>query len=1100
MTIVEEYLEYTKKYTSLYGEKTLVLMQVGSFFECYALLNDGNNDGNDGNNDGNHENTNNHNSKYIGSRIMDFAQINDMTISRKNICVGGLKVVMAGFGVPQLEKYIKRLQEHGYTIVVYTQDTQAKNTTRSLSCIYSAGTFFDTNDLDTCSPSGIGTNTMNGLSNNTTCIWIHYSGSNHVIKRETLTIGISNIDILTGKSCINEFQTEFFNNPTTYDELERFISIYRPSETIIISNLSRPIIDNIIQFTNIGDCSRQIHIVELDNANANANANEALNCEKQIYQREIYNKFFNRNKNDKNDKNGDDREKKQSNIGIDELLTNYYEYCIANQSLCYLLEFIYRHNPALINKIERPIIENLGDRLVLANHSLKQLNIIADNRYTGKFGSVETLLNNAITSMGKRRFQYRLLNPITNIEKLNSIYDITEHFLNRENNKKAWKYIRNQLETVKDLERIKRKLMMNRISPRDFYNLSKNIQIIREIYKTFKDDTVFMEYIKQIGIEKDFLGMTKNIVDFIKTHLDLKNAQTIDDITHERLNNYSLDNVQFINKGISADLDHKTKTCIDSREVFEAIRNWFSLQVEVYEKRSSSKSSSTTTLSTSDYIKIHETSKADAVLMGTKRRVNILKIIVEKIMKETKTVDIKYISKYSNTEETYCLALDELEYRVHGGNQSTMIITSPMINKLSSYIQISRDILTGEIQKVYSKIVEDFVGIIERHESTILDYVIDFVSECDLLQCRCYIADRYNYCRPEIRSKDKTDNKDNDKDKDKDKDKSYVHVEKIRHPLIEHLNTNELYVANDLSLGGKGNDGMLLYGTNAVGKTSFIKSLGIAVIMAQAGLYVACERFIYYPYRYIFTRILGNDNIFKGLSTFAVEMSELRTILKQATPNSLIIGDELCSGTETSSAVSIFTAGVEWLHRIGATFIFATHLHEIVNYREIQELDRLRVCHMSVEFDKSTNSLIYDRKLREGAGLGMYGLEVCKSLDLPYEFLDHAHSLRIKYCGNSSTLSLTTTRYSASKIKGGLCEMCNRNSATEIHHLHEQKTANEKGIIDGTFHKNHPANLVNICEDCHQNIHKNDNAEKKNENNDKKNDKKQINNVEKKKK
>ena len=1076
MTIVEEYLEYTKKYTALYGEKTLVLMQVGSFFECYALL-----DERDGT------------TKYIGSQIADFAQINDMAISRKNICVGSLKVVMAGFGLPQLEKYVKRLQEHGYTIAVFTQDNQAKNTTRSLSCIYSAGTFFD----------GENGGSVAGLSNNTTCVWIHYSGINNIVKRETLTIGISNVDILTGKTCINEFQTEFFNNPTTYDELERFISIYRPSETIIISNLSRPTIESIIQYTNIRDISKQVHIIELDmTSEATAKdthtfMNEALNCEKQIYQREIYNKFFSRTNNN------------TANQGIcpeDELMTNYYEYCIANQSLCFLLEFIHRHNPMLINRIERPVIENLGNRLILANHSLKQLNIIADNRYTGKLGSVESLLNNAITCMGRRRFQYRLLNPITDIERLNRIYDITEHFLNREN---EWRYIRGRLDTVKDLERIKRKLMMGRIMPRDFYNLSKNTEVIREIYERFSDDQDFISYIGKTGIDTGFLGMAGIMIDFIGKNLDLKNAQTVDDISHERLNNLSLETVQFINKGISVDLDNKTKNCIDSREVFEAVRNWFSLQVEAYEKKPQSALSS-------DYIKIHETSKADAVLMGTKRRVNILKILVEKMMKQSTTVDIKYISKYSNSEETYCLALDELEYRTHGGNQTTMIITSPMIAKLSSYIQASRDILTEEIQKVYSNIVGEFVSIVEKTgegananasaNATTLDDIVDFVSECDLIQCRCYIADKYNYCRPKII----------------EDTKAFVHVEKIRHPLIEHLNMNELYVANDLELGGSqehkasisrkseasfphgdrneesisrkseasfphkdGNeesisrmgrfphkDGMLLYGTNAVGKTSFIKSIGIAVIMAQAGLYVPCERFVYHPYRYIFTRILGNDNIFKGLSTFAVEMSELRTILKQATPNSLIIGDELCSGTETSSAVSIFTAGVEWLHRIGSTFIFATHLHEIVNYREIQELDRLRVCHMSVEFDKTTNTLIYDRKLREGAGIGMYGLEVCKSLDLPYEFLDRAHSLRIKYCDNSSCiLSATTTRYNASKIKGGLCEICHLNPATEIHHLQEQKNANSKGIIDGSFHKNHPANLVNICEDCHQNIH-----------------------------
>ena len=141
MTIINQYLSYVEKYTAIYGEKTLVLMQVGSFFECYALI------ARDG--------------EYYGSRIKDFADINEMAISKKNICVGGKSVVMAGFGLAQLEKYVKRLQDHGYTIVVFTQDTQAKNTTRSLSCIYSPGTFFS-NDISVSDSQ---------LSNNTNIIF-----------------------------------------------------------------------------------------------------------------------------------------------------------------------------------------------------------------------------------------------------------------------------------------------------------------------------------------------------------------------------------------------------------------------------------------------------------------------------------------------------------------------------------------------------------------------------------------------------------------------------------------------------------------------------------------------------------------------------------------------------------------------------------------------------------------------------------------------------------------------------------------------------------------------------------------------------------------
>lgn len=215
---------------------------------------------------------------------------------------------------------------------------------------------------------------------------------------------------------------------------------------------------------------------------------------------------------------------------------------------------------------------------------------------------------------------------------------------------------------------------------------------------------------------------------------------------------------------------------------------------------------------------------------------------------------------------------------------------------------------------------------------------------------------------------------------------------------------------------------------------------------------------------------MGNDNIFKGLSTFAVEMSELRIILKMADENSLILGDELCSGTETESALSIFVAGLMDLHEKRSSFIFATHFHEIVNYDEVKELDRLALKHMSVIYDREKDSLVYDRKLKDGVGIKTYGLEVCKSLYLSEEFLDKAYAIRNKYYPETKgELTQKQTVYNASKIRGK-CEYCNENIGEEIHHLQQQKDADENGFI-GTFHKNHKANLLTVCEKCHNKLH-----------------------------
>jgi DNA mismatch repair protein MutS len=307
--------------------------------------------------------------------------------------------------------------------------------------------------------------------------------------------------------------------------------------------------------------------------------------------------------------------------------------------------------------------------------------------------------------------------------------------------------------------------------------------------------------------------------------------------------------------------------------------------------------------------------------------------------------------------------------------------------------------------------------------------------------------------------------------------KSYFNANGMRHPLIEHLQTNEIYVTNDLGLGNETSvDGILLYGTNAVGKTSLIRAIGINIIMAQAGLFVPCNHFIFKPYQYIFTRILGNDNIFKGLSTFAVEMSELRTILRICNKDSLVLGDELCSGTESISAKSIFVAGVQTLISKKSSFIFATHLHEIIDYEEINKCDKLALKHMAVLYDRGNDKLIYDRKIKDGPGNNMYGLEVCRSLSLPQDFLTMADNIRMKYNPSSdSLLSLKKTKYNSKKIRGS-CENCGKKMSTEIHHLIPQKKADKKGMIqkeDGSiFHKNHLANLMAVCEECHLQFHK----------------------------
>jgi DNA mismatch repair protein MutS len=568
----------------------------------------------------------------------------------------------------------------------------------------------------------------------------------------------------------------------------------------------------------------------------------------------------------------------------------------------------------------------------------------------------------------------------------------------------------------------------------------------------FKKNTYKNADIKNIG------SYCNEITEFLNYNLDIEICKDLEQFINFDTN--------FIKKGIDINLDNANTTMIESLDKLESIREFFNNLLEKYEKKTK----------TTEYIKLHETEKNNYSLLATKRRCTILKEALKSVV--SKPIFLKYnINSNTNTNTETSNNEKEFEFiivdknkkdiNIDFLNQSTSnnSVVNPTINELCKNISTMKVQFKEILNNAYASFIQKFISNETKFQFKI-EFLIDFITKIDILYNKVYIVNKYGYCKPEI---------------DMSASKSFAKIEGIRHCLIEHLQQNELYVTNDITIGkndmyNESIDGMLLYGTNAVGKTSFIRAVGIAVIMAQAGLYVPCSKFVYKPYDSIFTRILGNDNIFKGLSTFAVEMSELRTILKLATKNSLILGDELCSGTESVSAISIFVAGIQYLSNISSSFLFATHLHEIVDYDEINSLNNVGLFHMSVVYDREKDVLVYDRKLNKGPGTSMYGLEVCKSLNLPNDFLEMANQIRIKHHPNmGSILSLQQSNYNPNVLVN-ICKLCNKNMATETHHLQHQVNANNNGIISNkdnlVFHKNHSANLLTICESCHKKIHK----------------------------
>jgi len=989
-----EYLKYTNEYEEKYGKKSIVLMQCGSFFEVYSILSK---------TSGN----------YVNNKIVEFSEVCQMNIAPKKNVIDKLgQVVMAGFQTYLLDKYLPKLLDSGYTVIVYVQEKEQRKDgkyNRVVDKIYSPGTYLCC-DTDS-SPQ---------ITNNVMCIWMHLSkplinSSNNMNvskMKDTIVFGLAVINVFTGKSFISENRNTFLMNNTTFDELERCVSVYCPSEVIMISPFNNNEIDKIIQFSGIRThCIHKINTIDSKNE-------KVTNCESQRYIKQILTTFYNEETYD--------------------LCSEFHLNTMATQSFCYLLNFLQEHNPDLVRKISIPVFNNTSDRMILANHTLMQLNIIDEEtmnntRGKGQYSSILSFLNKCCSSIGKRKFQYQLTNPTFDTNWLNKEYEMISRMLTQDN------YIiiesfRKMLIKIKDIEKITRQLVLKKLNPSSVANLYKSVDLVKQINTCLFELPDVCDYlcdeIKSAGnSDLSAYNLINKMCEDINAFLS-KNL--IIDVS-EKISSMSNFDANFIQTGVSEKLDSAVEKYNKCNETFLLIRNYLNELMQVNEKTQDT-----------DYVSIHKTDKSGSGLQITNKRSKVLQQILTNII--TKTTSEGRVTLSNNIS----IHLSDIKFKSAGSSSTTMDIELSELNKVSKEMLQLKDVINILISEAYLKVLSE----IEIKWLDKIEQLISFIAKIDVLQCKTYLAHEYNYCKPII---------------DSEADSSYVNFYDLRHCLIEHIQQNEIYVANDLSIGEK-DKGILLYGTNAVGKTSLIRAGGVAVIMAQSGMFVPCSQFIFKPYTAIYSRILGNDNIFKGLSTFAVEMSELRVILKMADKNSLILGDELCSGTETESALSIFVAGLIELSKKECSFIFATHFHEILKFDEIMNLSNVTSMHMAVHYDREDDCLVYDRKLRNGSGPRIYGLEVCKSLYLENDFLELAYSLRNKYYPETrGELSSSSSVYNSDKLRGK-CEMCEKKMGEETHHLSPQKDADENGFI-GTFHKNHRANLLTVCEDCHDKIH-----------------------------
>lgn len=219
-----------------------------------------------------------------------------------------------------------------------------------------------------------------------------------------------------------------------------------------------------------------------------------------------------------------------------------------------------------------------------------------------------------------------------------------------------------------------------------------------------------------------------------------------------------------------------------------------------------------------------------------------------------------------------------------------------------------------------------------------------------------------------------------------------VDIKGGRHPVVELMLSDEIFVPNDTYIDTKSNRMSVITGPNMSGKSTYMRQTALIVLMAQIGCFVPADSAKISVVDKIFTRVGASDDLTSGQSTFMVEMSEVADILKNATPNSLVILDEVGRGTSTFDGVSIARAVAEHIctsKKLGCKTLFATHYHELIGLED--ELEGVK--NYSIAVNKHGGTIRFLRKIVRGGIDESYGVDVAKLAGLPAKVINRAREI-----------------------------------------------------------------------------------------------------------
>ena len=1055
----EVYFNAVYQYIKEYGQSTIILMEVGDFYEMYSFTSSNNIIINDIN--------------YVCDEILH------MKIATKSTDILGNNLKMAGFPSRGIDMIINNLVDNSYTIIII--DQYKKNTPdesddlinedepgkgkskeefeRKVSRIITSGTYVETNKVIDNDK-----NKDNQDNHNIISLFIQGIKKESKLENYSFNCGLSIFDVSTNNINLIEFYYNTGNPKKIVDDLYKTFKCYNVKE---LSIFGYQLIDfNIIEEYFTLDSNRDTWI---DYKIPKINIKEIKTQEDKImlkipYHEEVLNKVYFTN---------------NTNVDVITHLDLEY-YNLGRQSFIFLLDYIYKVDDKILYNLEKPKLINENNYLILENNAVRQLDLISKETST----NLLKVIDYTNTSMGYRLLKNRILYPFNNPKDINQQYKNVSDY-NNYHSIEIKENVNKLLKQINDMERLNKQIYSGKITTYHLYKWYNSLNKINEIFNLLITNS---DNDNQDGDYNNFIENIKTIIEYMNTRINiellekftLSNVGKNNDSQIEQSDQFDDDNdsqtesqteLQIENDTNDLNLNNftfiKSEANIKLKEYFNKIEENYNSLIKIQnelnniiknqlenKKKTVKTVRKTTRKITKTTIKSKEIDEKYIILMREKNTNNYY-FHINNTNYNLLVDGIKDNNLYENKESISYLNFKKLKAKIK--------ISSIEIEKTSYRILSYEKKIKKKTKEVYYEILKE----ISDKYGNILNKITQNIAEIDVIQSTLRLKEKAYY-EPEIISNENNE--------------SFIKAQSIRNPITESI-IKQIYVPNDVLLGTKNetsnisfSKGLLLYGTNSGGKSTLIRSVALNIILAQAGLYCSAKSFQYYPYTKLFTRIGNTDS--QKHSSNEIELFESSSIINRADKNTFILLDELVSSTEHESAVSISYAMLDALTRSGSTFMFATHLHDLYELEEFNEelADKIDIYYIHTEIkNKLTDNveLVRHRKLIKGIPPEkLYGLEIASYiLKDNKDFLKTAQRIRDKITNKPDHFINTKVSHFNPNHIMNECSECGSKENLQTHHLREQHLANSETKLIEHFHKNHTGNLTTLCEKCHKDHH-----------------------------